>query len=115
MDRETGPAVLAACAARRWLARNAAGVERLQSLSDWPAPALTSLVSCLPALEDAELHIPADNMGPDDLNCLLEALAWCPLRALGPHFFDDMRDLSPGQYCPDRPAFAKLRSLTKLS
>ena len=115
MDRETGPAVLAACAARRWLARNAIAVNRLRSLSDWPAPALTSLVSCLPALEDAELHVPSD-MGPNDVNCLLEALAWCPLRALDLQIVDGFHDVSPGQSsCPEEPAFAKLRSLTKLS
>ena len=116
--REGQRDALAACAARRWLARNAAGVKHICCHNKAPA-SLAFLVSCLPALQDITLSI----MRPlikDDLGCLLQALAWCPrLRAL---------DLSTGQehtldvadeyLCwpfPDAAAFAKLHSLTKLA
>ena len=127
---QDGPAALAACAARRWLARNAAGVKALRSLdymnhTHMSVPASISLVSCLPALEDVELclHVP---VVPSDLGCLLEALAWLPrFRAL--HLFvenigmDKHTDLvinfddDAYQPCPDTSAFAKLRSLTRLA
>ena len=75
--REGGPAALAACAARRWLARYAAGVNLVCSYTVADASACMSLVSCLPALETAMLHVPQP-LAPADLRCLLEALARCP-------------------------------------
>ena len=62
-DGQSGPAVLAACAARRWLARNAAGVKLVRNWTKAAAPACASLVSCLPALEDVELRLPAAGSG----------------------------------------------------
>lgn len=60
--------MLAACAARRWLAHTAAGVKLINNGDIAAAAACTSLVSCLPALE---------------------ALAWCPcLSALGLYMLD---------------------------
>ena len=74
--------MLAACAARRWLARSAAGIKLNRSQTYAAASACTSLVSCLPALEDIQLHTRAPVVR-EDLGCLLEALAWCSrLRAL---------------------------------
>ena len=84
-------------------------------------PAYISLISCLPALEDVRLCLPA-TLVPDDVGCLLEALAWLPrLRALDLwvderggvawNTFDD-EAVRP---CPDTSAFAKLRSLTRLA
>ena len=54
-DTQNGPASLAACAAKRWLARNAAGLKRIRSQASWQAEACISLVSCLPTLEDVNL------------------------------------------------------------
>lgn len=82
-DGQKGSAALAASAARRRLARNAAGVKHINSRTDAAASACVSLVTCLPALESVDLFLP-DPLVPDDLGCLLEALVWCPhLRALG--------------------------------
>ena len=82
MDGQDEQGVLAACAARRWLARNAAGVKIIHTHTGVEAVAWISLVSCLPALQDVTLHVTGVNT-EDDLGCLLEALAWCPrLRAL---------------------------------
>ena len=115
--------MLAACAARRWLARNAAGVEVIPNQIEAAASACTSLVSCLPALEDVALVIPGP-LSLADLGCLLEALAWCPrLRALDLSMIGDvcmMSDeeddvLQPFAASGCMPAFAKLRSLTKLA
>ena len=74
-DTQSGPASLAACAARRWLARNAAGVKLVAASDIVEAEACISLVSCLPALEDAALRLRGRLM-PD--NVLVEALAFCP-------------------------------------
>ena len=111
--------MLAACAARRWLARNAAGVNLIYTDAAAKASACTSLVSCLPALEDVMLCL----IGPlfrDDLACLLEALAGCPrLRALT-LFSEDAKHVGHTEDedlhwpFPDAAAFAKLRSLTQL-
>ena len=78
-DGESGPAVLAACTARRWLARNAARVKHLDETNIFavPAPVCTSMVSCLPGLEHVELTL-VQPLPPEDLGCLLEALSWCP-------------------------------------
>ena len=125
-DGESGPAVLAACAARRWLARTAAGVKHLDELYAFSPPVCTSLVSCLPALENVQLTL-VPPLTPEDLGCLLEALAWCP-RLSSLHLCvrdnsndstdedDDEHDAAP-QKLPVLgclPAFAKLRSLTQL-
>ena len=48
VDGQSMAAVLAACAARRWLTRNAAGVKLMRSRTHRAAAACTSLVS-LPA------------------------------------------------------------------
>ena len=122
-DKEGGPAVVAACSARRWLARNAAGVKLVHGYRLAAASACTNLVACLPALEDVRLRLPAS----EDLGNLLEALAWCPrLTALDlciDDEGDDDADVDPYSYeydeedmrrFPDAPAFAKLHSLTKL-
>ena len=103
--------MLAACAARRWLARNAAGVKLVRSCADVDPLACTALVPCLPALEDMRLCSDWRTTG-DDLGCLLEALAWCPrLRALDLYVWVSGRH---GAF-PGASAFAKLTSLTKLS
>ena len=111
--------MLAACAARRWLARNAAGVIKLttECMDYGETSACTSLVCCLPALEDVTLVL----LGPlkgNDLGCLLEALAGCPrLRALDLSV-DVRREMESEDLhspFPDAAAFAKLRSLTKLA
>ena len=117
----------AARAARRWLARYAAGVKRIsnQAVSDdfdicdcdAPASACARLVSCLPALERADLRIygPLDR---DNMGCLLEALASCKaLRELDLFLIPDYPVHAP-QHVPASgcaPAFAKLRGLTKLT
>ena len=84
--------------------------------------ACVSLVSCLPALEDVELCL--DPLILEDLGCLLEALACLPrLTALVLHV-DVWKQVmlalmlavfmsQPGPLS-DAPAFAQLRSLTKL-
>ena len=115
--------MLAACAARRWLARNAAAVRLVRTRTEAPAPACASLVSCLPALQDVELRVPKA-LEPDDLRCLLEALAWCPtLRVLHVSTADmDDEEDEPELHAPEpfpvsgcAPAFAKLRSLERLA
>ena len=122
-DGRSAPAVRAACAARRWLARNAAGVKRIRGCTDEEAakavPACASLVFCLPALEDVKLCF--DNwLNPHELSCLLEALAWSPrLSALDVDMQDDwIRDDASGtpfaaSGCAS--AFAQLHSLTRLA
>ena len=115
-DGRSGLAVLAACAARRWLARSAAIVHLIRNVADAAAPACMSLVFCLPALEDVTLNVCAPVV-PDDLGCLLEALAWCPrLRALDMSM--DANAMTKGwedQYQPfPAPALAQLSSLTSL-
>ena len=112
-DGETAPAVVAAGAARRWLARNAARVKAISNLAA-SALACTSLVVCLPSLERVELCLPGPLFTPD-LGCLLEALAWCPhLRALHLEALDGMRYNGGGAISVPSLGFAKLRSLTKL-
>ena len=116
--------MLAECAARRWLARNAAAVRLIRTRTEAPAPACASLVSCLPALQDVELRVPK-SLEPDDLRCLLEALAWCPrLRVLHVSTVDideeeededDDRVPEPFLVSGCAPAFAKLRSLERLA
>ena len=106
--------MLPAYAARRWLARNAAGVRRVRSAAEAPAAACMSLVCCLPALEDVQLCIPGMPNG-GSLGCLLEALAWCPrLKAL------DLCIMGYGEGAEGAPPFpadatAKLCSLTNLA
>ena len=120
----SGPAALAAYAARRWLARNAAAVKVFTCRFIYERafaniPTYMSLVSCLPALEDVKLRLPKP-LVPKDLDCLLEALAWLPrLWTLALSRDEADADVSSGneasQPCPDTSAFAKLRSLTKLT
>ena len=85
------------------------------------AAAYTRLVACLPALEHIDLGL---DRPLTDLGCLLEALAWCPrLKSLEIAMLDrtdddgDVDDAAPHNFpalgCA--PAFAKLRSLTKLA
>ena len=110
-DDGSGAAVLAACAARCWLVRNAADVTHIHGREDAPATACMSLVSCLPALEHVALSLPGLPDG-DHLNCLLEALAWCPWLTI----------LRLAMVCEDvynapfpaAPAFLRLRSLSTL-
>ena len=117
-DGQSGPAALAVCAARRWLARNAAGVKLIHAIGCMEASACISLVSCLPALQDVRLCLDAP-LVRDHLGRLLEALAQCPrLRALDlamsyPENIGDDADLHFP--FPDAAAFAKLGSLTKLA
>ena len=108
--------MLAARAARRWLARYAAGVKLIRSRAEAAAWACLSLVSCLPALEDVELCLPA-SLDSEELSCLLEALAWCPrLKALDLRVTDHEGDDVPQPIMVGcAPAFAKLRSLTSLA
>ena len=86
---QSGRAALVACAARRWLARNAAAFKTLvYSKCAMDASESMRLVSCLPALEDVSLCLIGLIRG--DLACLLEALARCPrLRALDLDMIDD--------------------------
>ena len=130
-DGESWPAVLAACAARRWLARNASGVTDIRSPHSSVSPAIISLVACLPALERVKLDLPGA-LASDNLNRLLEALAWCPrLRALdvcvrgtdedeGESSSDD-EEWKRGdaadrlKLSPDARALAKLPNLTRLA
>ena len=120
MAYEEGPGVLAACAARRWLARNAAGVKLVRTHTGIDPVAWTSLVSCLPALQDVTLHLTglADILLRNDVGCLLEALAWCHhLKALDLSMVEI--EIAAGEIdtwpFPDAAAFAKLRSLTRLA
>ena len=105
--------MLAACSAKRWLARYAAGVTRINSQHDSTVSASMRLVSCLPALKHVEqLNLP-NYLIMDNLNCLLEALAWCPrLEELCLSMFEE--DGGVPRPFPDAPAFAKLRSLRRL-
>ena len=122
-DGQGGRAVLAACAARRWLARNAAGVKiihkdsNIHSDSNAKASGCASLLSCLPALERVTLNLRL--LIRDDLGCLLEALAWCPrLTALDlcvEMFQSGQGDDEQHWPFPYASAFAKLSSLTKLA
>ena len=119
-DGQSAPTVKAR-AARRWLARNAAGIKRIRCRTYYAASSCASLVFCLPALEDANLLF-CQALRPNELSCLLEALAWSPrLRAL------DLRMMWHEEWMLDEPAaapfaasgcasaFAQLRSLTKLA
>ena len=112
--------MLAASAARRWLARNAADIHSIAN--DWSQVplALTSLVSCLPALQRVKLCLP-EFLSSDELRCLLEALSWCPnLNALKLFMIskgneeEDQEEETPFPVSGCAPAFAKLRSLTEL-
>ena len=116
-DGRGGPALLAACAARHWLARNAATVTRFcRSHTETAALACTSLVSCLPALELAELGFPR-SLNSNDLGCLLAGLAWCPrlesLSLIIPHV--DGNNNNARRPLPSTAAFTKLRSLKTLA
>ena len=119
-DGRTGPAVLAACAARCWVARSAAGIKLARNRIVAAAPACTSLVACLPALEDAKLFLCAPVIRAD-LGCLLEALAWCPrLRALDLYFYPyyHMHEVSGHEdmHWPfPAPALARLSGLVSLA
>ena len=71
-------------------------------------------MACLPALEsvDAALY---GSRNPDDLGCLLDMLAWCPhLSAVALELLDCAGAGNAPKPFPSAPAFAKLRSLTKL-
>ena len=117
---KSGAAVQAACAARRWLARSAARITGIRSDSAYSALDCASLVSCLPALERVKLTLHG-SLVVDELGCLLNVLAWCPLRELDLYIGDLKEDAEvdfenyPPQPFPAAPAFAKLRSLTKLA
>ena len=109
--------------ARRWLKRNAAGVKRIcyyYNHADEDPLACTDLIGRLPALETVELGLP-EQLHPDDLGCLVKALAGCPrLKALdlSPVKDEDEEDeegLQPYPAAGHAPAFAQLRSLTRLS
>ena len=115
-DGTSWPAALVACAAKRWLARNAAGVTLIRShCYHATATAILSLVSCLPALEHVQLSLP-ESLVSDDLGCLLEALAWCPrLRVLDLYLEDCGHGDDNLQLVPDPLAFAKLPNLTRLA
>ena len=103
--------MLAACAARRWLVRNAADTKHISGTEPAPALACMRLVCCLPALEDVWLTLPGLPVG-NNLNCLLEALAWCP-RLAELRLFMESQDEGYAPF-PEAPAFAKLRSLRVL-
>ena len=116
-DGRSGPAVLSAYGARRWLWRSAAGVKHIRNKTDAAAAACTSLVSCLPALEVVVLDVCA-LVVPDDLGGLLKALTCCPhLRVLDLCFDSCGRSGEHiDQYWPfPAPALAKLSSLTSLA
>ena len=116
-DVRIGAATLAACGARRWLARNAAGVKRVCT-EEAPAIGCMRLVCCLPALEDVTLDLEWP-LYPADLRCMLEALAWCTrLRALGLSSYNfEQGDEDEAVCCPfpEASVFGNLRSLTKLA
>ena len=131
--------MLAACTARHWLARHAAGVKLIRSqqpfFAPWTASGCAGLVSCLPALETVELSV-LTPLDADGLGCLLVALAWCPgLRSLDLIVIADDSDESDDddeesgndvesddndeavqavQPVTGAPAFVKLRSLAQL-
>lgn len=110
---QSGQDVQAACAARRWLARNAATVSRIRSDILYVASACTSLVSCLPALEHVELCL--DFVKSKDLDCLVEVLAWCPRLGTVDLYVVGREGDDRAQLFRKAPAFAKLHSLTKLA
>ena len=111
------PAALAVCGAKRWLAHGAPSVKIIRNGTGAAAPACTSLVSCLPAVEQVELYLRAQ-VGHEDLGCLLEALAGCPhlkaleLRMYLPHDGEPCQDL---YWLFPAPALAQLGSLTSLA
>ena len=117
-DGQNGRAVLAACAARRWLARNAADLKLVHTYAKVEASEWTSLFCCLPAVEDVKLYF-YGLLTRDDLGCLLEALAGCPrLRGLdlSMEFFGEAESHEgPQRPFPDASTFAKLTGLTKLA
>ena len=112
-DGQSGQDVQAACAARRWLARNAATVSRVRSDILCVASACTSLVSCLPALEHVEFCL--DFVKTNDLGCLVEVLAWCPCLGAVDLFVVGREGDDRAQLFRNAPAFAKLHSLTSLA
>ena len=125
-DGQYSPAVLSACTARRWLARHAAGVKHIgcsqTATVHWTAAACTGLVFCLPALETVALLLP-DTLVPEDLGCLLDALAWCTrLRELHlcvEHPYDEedqtVQPVNHVRALEKLHSLSKLRSLTKLA
>ena len=100
-----------ACAARRWLARNAAYVKLVQGGISSEASACISLVSCLPALQDVSLFA---RLVGDDLGCMLEALACCTRLTALNLLLDPGYGKGSCSLFPDAAAFAKLCGLTKL-
>ena len=115
-DARRKDAMLAACAARRWLARNAAALKRIRIQNNAAASVCMNLVSCLPALEDVDLHL-AGPSNPHKLSCLLEAPSWCPrLRVLYLRMWQSERRQGNQAALSNQrmPAFTKLRSLTQL-
>ena len=118
IDGRSERAALAACAARRWLASNAAGVKviRTHDDTDEAASAWIGLVACLPALERATLRLDG-GLAAEKLTCLLEALAWCPrLEELVLYVCLTKGEGDIGtQLSPEVPSFAVLRSLTSLT
>ena len=109
--------MLAARAAKSWLARTAADVKLVRSYQTVEAPVCMNLVFCLPALESVMLSL-GGPLTQDDLECLLKALAGCPhLKALnlsvGAFAYAEDEDLHWPWSCA--AAFAVLSSLTKLA
>ena len=100
--------------------RNAGDVKLVSTCTGMEALVWIGLVSCLPALQDVTLTLTRP-LVRDDLGCLLEALAQCPrLKALdlstGQDRITSVADLDLYWWpFPDAAAFAKLRSLTKLT
>ena len=115
-DGRSGPAVLVADAAKRWLARSAAGVRLICSQTAAAAPACISLVCCLPCLETVYLRLIAP-LTINDLGSLLEALAWCTrLRALSLYMYKYDSEAGEDLYTPfPAPALARLSGLTSLA
>ena len=114
-DGRSGPAARAAHAARCWLARSAAGVRLICNQTKAAAATCTSLVYCLPALEDVELKLCAP-LYQEDLGCLLEALAWSPrLRTLDLSMRGVVAGYKHLHWPFPAPALANLSSLTSLA
>ena len=100
----------------RWLARNAAAVRRLYVNEAATAAACASLVTCLPALEQVQLHLSGRPL-PGGLGRLLEALATCPrLNSLDLLLIDrDGSRKHPNWMLSSLGPVAQLRSLTQLT
>ena len=129
-DGDSGQSALAACAARHWLARNAAAVKTFTCSFEYEfvytnIPTYVSLVSCLPALETVDLCLP-EATAPNESGCLLKALSRLPrLRTLvlshedpgcgQAEDYDEGYESNSSAEEADTSDFATLRSLTKLA